>query len=54
MVKTTGTSMDLSQFPSVSEVYDILLGTAMNLFAQEGDPDLPILQVYLSGFCNLK
>jgi hypothetical protein len=54
MVKTGGVSADLSQFPSVSEVYDGLLGTAMHMFAQEGDPDLPVLQVYLAGFCNLK
>ncbi|KAG2094641.1 uncharacterized protein F5147DRAFT_657117 [Suillus discolor] len=41
MVKTGGVTIDLSQFPSVSEVYDGLLGTATVLFAQEDDPDLP-------------
>ncbi|KAG2147858.1 uncharacterized protein EDB93DRAFT_1250364 [Suillus bovinus] len=54
MVKTGGVSTNLSQFPSVSEVYDKLLRTAMDLFTQQGDPELPILHIYLAGFCNLK
>ncbi|KAG1854086.1 hypothetical protein C8R48DRAFT_763769 [Suillus tomentosus] len=53
-VKAGGVSTNLSQFPSVSEVYDELLRTAMDLFAQQGDPELPILLIYLAGFCNLK
>ncbi|KAG1889782.1 uncharacterized protein F5891DRAFT_987211 [Suillus fuscotomentosus] len=53
MVKTGGVDIELSQFPSVSEVYDGLLGMAMVLFAQEDDPELPVLRVYLTEFCNL-
>ncbi|KAG2158639.1 uncharacterized protein EDB93DRAFT_1245871 [Suillus bovinus] len=53
-VKTGGVSTNLSQFPSVSKVYDKLLRTAMDLFTQQGDPELPILHIYLAGFCNLK
>ncbi|KAG1843858.1 hypothetical protein C8R48DRAFT_780511 [Suillus tomentosus] len=53
-VKAGGVSTNLSQFPSVSEVYDELLRMAMDLFAQQGDPELPILLIYLAGFCNLK
>lgn len=54
MVKTGGVDIDLSQFPCVSEVYDELLGTATVLFAQEDDPELPVLRVYLAEFCNLR
>jgi hypothetical protein len=35
-------------------VYDGLLRTAMDLYEQEGDPELPILLEYLAGFCNLR
>ncbi|KAG1721829.1 hypothetical protein EDD22DRAFT_962397 [Suillus occidentalis] len=54
LIKTGGVSIDSSQFPAVSVVYDGLLRTTMDLYEQEGDPELPILLEYLAGFCNLR
>jgi hypothetical protein len=54
MVKTGGVAIALTSLPAVSEIYDGLLRTAVDLFVQQGDPEFSKLENYLAGFCNLR